>query len=137
MVILMMSLRKIPVGVEDHFKSQSTLETRSVESARIRSRFPNRIPVIVEKANSTDVKVINKSKYLVPADLTVGQFIYIIRKRLRMNETQALFIYINKCTLPPTAAMISEIYEKHHDEDGFLYALYAGENTFGTTFKNL
>lgn len=33
--------------------------------------------------------------------------------------------------LPPTAALMSTIYEEHKDEDGFLYVLYSGENTFG------
>ncbi|WPK23846.1 hypothetical protein PUMCH_001096 [Australozyma saopauloensis] len=26
---------------------------------------------------------------------------------------------------------MSTIYEEHKDEDGFLYVLYSGENTFG------
>jgi hypothetical protein len=30
-----------------------------------------------------------------------------------------------------TAALMSHIYEKYKDEDGFLYITYSGENTFG------
>jgi GABA(A) receptor-associated protein len=33
--------------------------------------------------------------------------------------------------LPPTAAMMSAIYDENKDEDGFLYMTYSGENTFG------
>ncbi|KVI09408.1 Autophagy protein Atg8 ubiquitin-like protein [Cynara cardunculus var. scolymus] len=33
--------------------------------------------------------------------------------------------------LPPTAALMSAIYEENKDEDGFLYMSYSGENTFG------
>lgn len=33
--------------------------------------------------------------------------------------------------LPPTAALMSSVYEDHKDEDGFLYVAYSGENTFG------
>lgn len=29
------------------------------------------------------------------------------------------------------AALMSDIYEDHKDEDGFLYITYSGENTFG------
>jgi GABA(A) receptor-associated protein len=33
--------------------------------------------------------------------------------------------------IPPTAALLSTIFEEHKDEDGFLYITYSGENTFG------
>jgi hypothetical protein len=29
------------------------------------------------------------------------------------------------------ASLMSDIYEEHKDEDGFLYITYSGENTFG------
>ena len=98
-----------------------------------------------------------ESRYLVPADLTVGQFVYVIRKRIKLSPEKAIFIFVNN-VLPPTgaaslacqcravaspaasqsetwpvfaAALMSSIYEDHKDEDGFLYVTYSGENTFG------
>lgn len=32
----------------------------------------------------------------------------------------------------PLAALITQIYAEHADEDGFLYITYNGENTFGS-----
>ena len=29
------------------------------------------------------------------------------------------------------AALMSDVYEDHKDDDGFLYIAYSGENTFG------
>lgn len=55
---------------------------------------------------------------------------YVIRKRIKLPSEKAIFIFINDI-LPPTAALMSTIYEEHKDEDGFLYVLYSGENTFG------
>ena len=66
----------------------------------------------------------------MPVDLTVGQFVYVIRRRIKLPSEKAIFIFVNDI-LPPTAALISTIYEEHKDEDGFLYVLYSGENTFG------
>jgi len=86
--------------------------------------------VIVEKAEKSDIPDIDKKKYLVPADLTVGQFVYVIRKRIKLSPEKAIFIFVNN-VLPPTAALMSSIYEEHKDEDGFLYIVYSGENTFG------
>ena len=50
-------------------------------SQKIRSRYPDRIPVIVERAENSNIENIDKRKYLVPNDITVAQFMWIIRKR--------------------------------------------------------
>ncbi|KAK9446385.1 autophagy protein Atg8 ubiquitin like-domain-containing protein [Limtongia smithiae] len=106
------------------------LEKRKAEAERIRQKYSDRIPVICEKVEKSDIATIDKKKYLVPADLTVGQFVYVIRKRIRLEAEKAIFIYVDEI-LPPTAALMSSIYEEHKDEDGFLYITYSGENTFG------
>ncbi|ESW25948.1 hypothetical protein PHAVU_003G079300 [Phaseolus vulgaris] len=113
------------------FKLEHPLERRQAESTRIRDKYPDRIPVIVERAERTDIPDIDKKKYLVPADLTVGQFVYVVRKRIKVSAEKAIFVFINN-TLPPTAALMSSIYEENKDDDGFLYMTYSGENTFGS-----
>lgn len=60
---------------------------------------------------------------MVPADLTVGQFVYVIRKRIKLAPEKAIFIFVDE-VLPPTAALMSSIYEEHKDEDEFLYITY-------------
>lgn len=106
------------------------LEKRKSESQRILQKFSDRLPVICEKVENSDIQDIDKRKYLVPGDLSVGQFVYVIRKRIRLPSEKAIFIFVNDI-LPPTATLMSTIYEEHKDEDGFLYVLYSGENTFG------
>ncbi|XP_042942621.1 autophagy-related protein 8A-like [Carya illinoinensis] len=72
-----------------------------------------------------------QARYLVPADLTVGQFVYVVRKRIKLSAEKAIFVFV-KNTLPPTASLISAIYKENKDEDGFLYMTSSGENTFGS-----
>ncbi|PQQ07676.1 autophagy-related protein 8f [Prunus yedoensis var. nudiflora] len=115
---------------KSYFKQEHDLEKRRAEAARIREKYPDRIPVIVEKAERSDIPNIDKKKYLVPADLTVGQFVYVIRKRIKLSAEKAIFIFVDN-VLPPTGAIMSAIYEEKKDEDGFLYVTYSGENTFG------
>ncbi|GFP85818.1 autophagy-related protein 8d, partial [Phtheirospermum japonicum] len=69
-------------------------------------------------------------RYLVLADLTVGQLVYVVRKRIKLSAEKAIFVFV-KNMLPPTAALMSAIYDEHKNEDGFLYINYSGENTFG------
>lgn len=112
-------------------------------------------------------------RYLVPGDLTVGQFVYVIRKRIKVSPEKAIFMFV-KNVLPPTgkqltawnlrssimlsvgslhivltcvltlvlticcaAALMSEVYDDHKDDDGFLYINYSGENTFGSDWAGL
>ncbi|WFD29152.1 ubiquitin-like protein atg8 [Malassezia sp. CBS 17886] len=113
------------------FKKEHSFEQRSAEAERIRLKYPDRIPVICEKADKTDIPTIDKKKFLVPSDLTVGQFVYVIRKRIKLVPEKAIFIFVGD-VLPATAAMMSAIYEEYKNEDGFLYVSYSGENTFGS-----
>lgn len=112
------------------FKNEHTVEQRKAEAERIRAKYPDRIPVICEKTEKSNVQDIDKKKYLVPADLTCGQFVYVIRKRLKLPAEQAIFLFVNGI-IPPTAALMNSIHEEHKDVDGFLYISYSGENTFG------
>ena len=106
------------------------LEKRKSEAERIRAKYPDRVPVICEKADRSDIPDIDKKKYLVPADLTVGQFHYVIRKRIKLAPEKALFLFCSN-SIPPNAALMSTVYEEQKDEDGFLYIQYSGESTFG------
>lgn len=119
------------VKASESFKKQHTFEKRKAEAGRIRAKYPDRIPVIAEKAPKSDIPDIDKKKYLVPSDLTVGQFVYVIRKRIKLQPEKAIFVFVNNKTLPPTAALMSQVYKEHKDEDGFLYVTYSGESTFG------
>lgn len=113
------------------FKADHPFEKRREVADRIKAKYPDRIPVIVEKAPKSDAPDIDKKKYLVPSDITVGKFVYEIRKHMKLSPEKAIFLFVNN-TLPPTGALISTIYERYKDEDGFLYITYSGENTFGS-----
>jgi GABA(A) receptor-associated protein len=113
------------------FQSTFSFEDRCKESSRIREKFPQRIPIIVERAtNSKTVPDLDKSRFLVPGEITVAQFIYVIRRRMTLPPETALYVFVND-TLPLATADIREIYSQHANRDGFLYMKYTGENTFG------
>jgi GABA(A) receptor-associated protein len=112
------------------FKEEFSLEERCEESIKIMKKYPSRIPIIVEKCDKCNFKDIDKRKYLVPKDLNMNQFTFVIRKRIKLDSSQAIFLMINNI-LCPSNTTIGDIYESHHNEDGFLYITYASENTFG------
>lgn len=121
------------------FIDKFSLFERTNEASRIMKRYPDRIPVICEKnIRDTSIPDIDKHKYLVPPDLTVGQFMYIVRKRIHLPSNLALFLFVGENnTMLPTNAYMDEIYHQHKNIDGFLYIIYSRENVFGHTLKIL
>lgn len=114
----------------DNFKNKYSFNKRKEESNNVIKKYPDRIPIIVQRHSSTDIQDIDKCKYLVPKSMSISQFTFIIRKRIKLLPSQAIFISINN-KLVGGSKTISEIYHDEKDEDGFIYIVYTGENTFG------
>jgi hypothetical protein len=51
-------------------------------------------------------------------------------------QEKALFLFLTdnagrKSVLAPSSSLLKELHAAHADDDGFLYACYSSENTFG------
>jgi len=144
------------------YKHEHSLEQRRFESERIRRRYPDRIPVIVQplssspssssssilstslfrsfssssssssSCNEITLGRLENEKFLVPSELSFGQFAYNIRRRLRLRAEHALFFYIGVYGKQPILSSTMEVlYNENKDTDGFLYVCYADEKVFG------
>ena len=111
------------------WKNEHPFEKRRNDARRVKNKYRYRVPIICERGDTT-IDILDKRKYLVPTDLTLGQFMYVIRRRLTLAPEKAIFLFINN-KLMPTAGLIGNIYEEEKDADEFLYITYSGENTFG------
>jgi GABA(A) receptor-associated protein len=114
----------------ENFKDKYPLQQRKELSQKLKEKYPNRIPIIVEKGNKRTPDI-SKHKFLAPEDINIGKFILEIRNHLPLNATQAIFVSTNKKILKPSATLAA-IYELEKDADGFLYLTYMMENTFGS-----
>ncbi|CAF90119.1 unnamed protein product, partial [Tetraodon nigroviridis] len=108
------------------FQERHSFEERREESAKTRSKYPDRVPVsgpprrprvrvvicvcvcgggvgqvIVEKVPKSQIMDVDKQKYLLPSDLSVGQFMFLIRKRIQLPPEKAVFLCVDK-VLPQT-----------------------------------
>lgn len=144
---------RIPVGVFDISITQVYSTAESSNRSSVKRRTGQTSPPSTRRSTWCPLCVIsihgtwNRPLTGVFKDLTVGQFVYVIRKRIKLAPEKAIFIFVDE-VLPPTAALMSAIYEEHklvwssfppapsikfviRDEDNFLYVSYSGENTFG------
>ena len=112
------------------FLNNSKLEKLPKEEAKkILSKYSDRVPVIVQK-NKNDDPDIDKNKFIVPRDLTMGQFQYVIRKRLRLSPEKGLFLYVGG-TVITSSELMTTVYETYCSDNLFLYVRYGMENVFG------
>jgi GABA(A) receptor-associated protein len=114
------------------FKNEFSFENRLEEALRVLAKYPNRVPVICERSlqSKQGCPIIDKRKYLVPIDLTMGQFLYVIRRRLKLTHDKALFLFVEN-TIPSSTHLIGDVYETYKNSDRYLYITYSEENVFG------
>ena len=128
------TIADLAAEVDTPFMDKYPFDQRLAEAERVLYKYPNRIPVIVEPANNIGCDqriVMAKKKYLVPSDITIGQFLYIIRRRIKMPPEKALFLFIGGDTLVATNCLMDRAHQEHGAKDRFLYMTVATENTFG------
>jgi len=113
------------------FKNMYSFDERKVESFRIKTKYPDRAPVIVERAGGNNITLLEKKKYLVPFELTIGEFMLLIRKKIKLDPRTGMYLFFNDNILVACSETIGDSYNKYSDSDGFLYIKYSGENTFG------
>ena len=91
----------------------------------------NYVRVIVNRDPSCKLPDLDKRKFMVPHDVTMGQFFYVIRKRLKLEHYKALIFFINGSVLAPVSDCVSLVHDKFKKKDNILYLTYTEENTFG------
>ena len=79
-----------------------------------------------------DIPDIDRKKYLVPCDLTMGQLAYVLRKHSDgLDPSESLFIFISDGkVLAPSCSTIGLLHD-HYSREGFLQVEVCLENTFG------
>lgn len=117
---------------EAPFKMKKALPARLQETNNIKTRFPSKIPVVVERyKKEKELPILDKNKFLVPEDISMSQFHSIIRNRMSVKPSQAFFLMVNRKSLMSLSLTMSEIYQQECEKDGFLYMIYCSQEGFG------
>ncbi|KAM4722704.1 microtubule-associated protein 1 light chain 3 gamma-like [Rhinophrynus dorsalis] len=114
------------------FKQRKRLDSRIHEVNRVRNRFPSKIPVIVERSPQEKLlPPLQKIKFLVPPEITVGQFVHLIRCKLPLPPSHALCVLVRGRQMTSLVMTMSQVYNENRDHDGFLYLTYMSQDVFG------
>lgn len=87
-----------------------SLEERRQKSERIRSRYPDRVPIVLKSDRSLDIK----KKYIVPGDMTLLEFLIDIKQVDKVSSSLRGKPLNRKHTL-------FQVCQDHGSDDGFLY----------------
>ena len=123
-------MANIPLG---KYRKTVPFDERKLKASLILKQHPDRIPVVVECSETLQaIHPLKKNKFIVPQDLTLAQFMFVIRKHMKLEPEYAIFVFINN-RLHPSTTPIGIIYAQEKDEDGFIYLDVFQESTFGST----
>jgi len=126
------SMKEEGTTEQKSFKQRKPFANRKSEVNSIRAKFSSKIPIIVERYHKEkNLPMLDKSKFLVPEEVTLGQFVTIVRNRMSLSPTQSFYLIINEKSMGAMSTSLREIYETDKDEDGFLYMTYASQEMFG------
>ena len=114
------------------YKNQYSLQKRLEQFKKLKKEFPNKIPIILERGQDCTINKIIKTKYILSGELEIAEFIKIIRDKLEIEPTRALFVLANGKYSISNADNLGEVYKNYKDkEDGFLYMTYSEELIYG------
>jgi GABA(A) receptor-associated protein len=121
-------MASIPLG---KYRKNVPFDERKLKASIILKQHPDRIPVVVECSEELQsIHPLKKNKFIVPFELTLAQFMFVIRKHMKLDPEYAIFVFINN-KLHPATSLVGSIYAHEKDEDGFMYMDVFQESTFG------
>lgn len=105
---------------------------KSEEMAKVLTKYPDKVPVVVKRAPGSKASLpeLKRWKFVVPRDLTLGQFIFILRRQMTLPPEEALFLFVGN-TMATTSERMVDVWARYRAEDGALHVMYSGESAFG------
>lgn len=123
----------------DYTKTSFTEDEKIIirnEVEVINQQYPGYIPIIVRVYNNKNNKnfILTKTKFLVTNEITLAQFLTILRKKIKdIKSTESIYLLIDNTLMPITLSMASIYKEKKDKDTNMLFITVCKENTFGST----
>lgn len=111
-------------SINYNHKARYTFEERVNDSNYVCERM-RKIPLILEKDESSNLPEIEINGFILPVNITMGEFMVYLRKKCFDLKKENMFIYISKHNyVPELDDKIQQLYNKYKDNDGFIYCKY-------------
>lgn len=117
-------------SVVDFSKSEFNQDEKLIikkEVELIKAKYPHHIPILI-RSNKIHF---TQYKYLVNEEVTISEFMMILKKKIKLNSYEAIYLFINN-TIPKGSTSLNNLYKSYKDlEIDMLIITVCKENTFG------
>jgi hypothetical protein len=124
------------------FRKRFKFEERKEITDKILGKYEEKCPLYLSFDSQLNLKSLkNYNRYIVTNNLTLSQFLMIVKKKINFDSTESLTLFIEiydknssniKDTIvAPLSSSIASIYDMNKNDDGFLYMRLVKENVFG------
>ena len=96
----------------------------------IKKYHSDKVPIIVKRAGGSKLRELTNNKILILKSFNVYKLIMVIKKKIELDKSQAIYLFINN-NLLQAGQTLEEIYQKYVGLDGFLHIEYYEYATFG------
>ena len=112
---------------EYSFKLENDEDSRKIISEKMIQSFPNHIPIIFQAVS----KGAKSSKILINDTMRVYHLMIKIRLSMKLTNTESVFLFIDNKILLQSDWILSNVYSKYKESDGFLYIKCSLHDAFG------
>ena len=124
------------------FRKRFKFEERKEITDKILGKYEEKCPIYLSFDSQLNLKSLkNYNRYIVTNNLTLSQFLMIVKKKINFGSTESLSLFVeiydkNSSSIKDTllaslSSSIASIYDINKNEDGFLYMRLVKENVFG------
>ncbi len=114
------------------YRESTSFEERKKRSNSLLLKYPDKIPVILEKSSKDKyLPVFDKTKLLVSSDQTVSNLINLLSQSIKIDEKTTIYLMANSSIMLSGSLSLESVYTTYKNLDGFLYIEYCTENVFG------
>jgi hypothetical protein len=117
--------------IKNVVNSRKLKDSQDKNYDRIIRKYPDKVLLYVHLTNIESQ--LPKEKFLVPKDITFGDFCVNIKKYININSKESLTYFVGDedSIIPRMNENINYLYQKHKNPNGILYVTIIKENTFG------
>mmetsp|Transcript_26771 Transcript_26771/g.74830 ORF Transcript_26771/g.74830 Transcript_26771/m.74830 type:complete len:166 (+) Transcript_26771:156-653(+) len=118
-------MEKVPL------KQRTTFEQRRRIATMSRQQYPDRVPIIVQRAQGCHLPNITREKFLAPVHLEFGKFKMEVLKYIPGRGYESVFLFAGGTSIPNPSTTMIEVWNAYRDNDDFLYIEYASGTWMG------
>jgi hypothetical protein len=97
------------------------------------TKYPDRVPIVL--SSKTYIKG-NPLRFIVPLNLTVTQFMVLLRTKIELKQEEAIFIFVKDIQtgqdiMVQSSVTMESLYSQYKDKDNLLNLFFEKEAVFG------